>query len=413
MQPTEDVPHTATEGVLSALDAISAADPRIDAWAFLDGDRAQKEAEASDRSHRGKDLYGLVVAVKDVFDTADMVTSYGSSIFPDHRPVKDAAIVALLRESGAVILGKTRTTELAGSRPTTSLNPRNLEYSPGGSSSGSAAAVAAGMVPLALGTQTLGSVIRPASYCGVFGFKPSYGRLSRTGVLLLSETLDTVGVLAASMAEIERFHRCTVKTAPLRPDVVTPRLAYCEGPGWDNVNSDVKRAFSAYIDGLTEQGVSVSALRLPGEFEALLSAAQTIHDYEIRRNFTWEMAHLHAGLSPNFHATLERGGRIEVADYERALAVGDACRSLFADAMRGVDALITLSATDEAPLVAAGHTGSPAANSAWTFLRGPSVSLPALTGPRGMPVGIQVVGEQFSDERVLASARFLDHLHRL
>jgi len=411
VQAREHVVSAAMESVVEAFDAISVADPRIDAWEFLDKDRALKEAEAADRLHRGKSLYGLVVAVKDIFDTADMVTSYGSPIFSCHLPAKDAAIVAFLRENGAVILGKTRTTELATSRPTTSLNPRNLDYSPGGSSSGSAAAVAAGMVPLALGTQTLGSVIRPASFCGVFGFKPSYGRLSRTGVLLLSETLDTVGVLSNSLADIERFYRCAVEPASSRLDTFTPRLGFCHGPGWDNVNGNLKRVFSSYVDGLTAQGVSISEMCLPSEFEALLSTAQTIHDYEVRRNFTWELAQRYPSLSPNFQAILERGRRIGTADYERALAVGEQCRSLFAQAMRGFDALVTLSATDEAPLAAAGHTGSPAANTAWTFLRGPSVSLPVLMGPQGMPVGLQVVGEQFSDERVLASAHYLDRLH--
>jgi Asp-tRNA(Asn)/Glu-tRNA(Gln) amidotransferase A subunit family amidase len=400
-------PNAATKAVQHALEAIAAHNGPIDAWAFLDKERALAEAAAADQRLQHAPLYGVVIAAKDIFETHDMPTGYGSPIYRGHQPSRDAALVALLREQGAVVLGKTRMTEFASSFPTTTRNPRNIKHSPGGSSSGSAAAVASGMVDLALGSQTLGSIIRPASYCGVYGFKPSYGRISRTGVLCLSDTLDTVGVLGSSLGQLEKFHHAVTKHPAAADTLAGPRLGYCEGPNWSAASAPAKAAFATFVQTLRAKGVNVEKVELPALFEALPAAGLTIHDYEVYRNFAWERCHNSSGFSENFKVIIARGGRISDRSYQDALSVGEKCRDVFPELFRDHDALITLSATDEAP-EGLSATGSPAMNIAWTLLRGPCISLPRLSGSEGLPIGVQVVGAPFSDFRTLQCAAWID-----
>jgi Asp-tRNA(Asn)/Glu-tRNA(Gln) amidotransferase A subunit family amidase len=400
--------QAATVAVQRSLAAVAERNARIDAWAYLDPERAVAEAAVADRRYPDASLYGVVVAAKDIFDTHDMPTAYGSPLYKNHLPSRDAALITLLRDQGAVVLGKTRTTEFASSFAATTRNPRNTNHSPGGSSSGSAAAVASGMVDLALGSQTLGSIIRPASYCGVYGFKPSYGRISRTGVLCLSETLDTLGVLGSSLDHIEKFHRVVTSDSVRSQLAFTPRLGYCEGPNWDAASLHAKEAFAEFVQAVRERGISVEKVELPTLFEELPAAGITIHDYEVYRNFAWERCHKADGFSKNFRDIIARGARISNRGYEEALKVGEKSRGLLPGVFDDFDALITLSATGEAP-EGLSSTGSPALNIAWTLLRGPCVSLPKLSGPKGLPIGVQVIGAPFSDVGTLRCAEWIDN----
>lgn len=388
---------------------IKAREPEVRAWTHLDEVSILETAREIDRRAAGEELYGVIVAAKDIFETADMPTTYGSPIYKDYRPVRDAAVIAKLREKGALILGKTYSTEFAAAFPTPTRNPHNLDHTPGGSSSGSAAAVASGMVRVALGTQTLGSIIRPASYCGIVGFKPTYGRVSRSGVLNLSETLDTVGFLGATLEDVERvFYSLVDETASVGVlDERKPRFAFCKGPGWDEANADVQGCVGRYVDNLREEGASIENLDLRSTLSEVLHAAQTVHDAEVYRNFTWERTQHFDRLSAAFQKILSRGETVTQDAYQRALLIGELGRAHMQNVFENFDALMTLSATQEAPMGLA-STGSPSMNAAWTFLRGPCVSLPKLKSTNGLPVGIQLIGKPFDDSRLLRCARWLD-----
>jgi len=399
---------TAVERAMEALKVVERTDPLIKAWSFLDKDLVLKAAKKCDQIYRGGELYGTVIAVKDIYDTVDMPTIYGSPIYEGYRPARDANVVAQLRKTGAILLGKTTTTEFASSYPSPTRNPLALAHTPGGSSSGSAAAVASGMVPVALGSQTLGSIIRPASYCGVVGFKPSYGRLSRTGVLSLSETLDTLGFLGRSVSDVARVYRCLAGDRRIRDfDRAQPSIAFCKAPGWELTSDDARTAIADYVRRLKEKGFAIGEIELPAEFEQLPHAGITIHDFEVCRNFTWEKLCHYEKLSKNFKDILTRGEKVSVNEYEVAIEVGERCRAHFKRVMGSFDILITLSATTEAPKGLT-VTGSPAVNIAWTLLRGPCVSLPKLFGASQMPIGVQLIGVQFSDATVLGGAAWLE-----
>ncbi|GAA3840233.1 amidase [[Pseudomonas] carboxydohydrogena] len=397
------------EQTQAALRVIKAREPEVRAWIHLDEESALEAARAIDRRAAGGELYGVILAAKDIFETADMPTAFGSPIYKDYRPVKDAAVVAKLREKGALILGKTYSTEFAAAFPTPTRNPHNLDHTPGGSSSGSAAAVASGMVRVALGTQTLGSIIRPASYCGIVGFKPTYGRVSRSGVLNLSETLDTIGFLGATLDDVAQvFYSLVDETAPAGiPHERKPRFAFCKGPGWDDANADVQSRIGRYVDSLREEGACIETLDLRSTLSEVLRAVQSVHDAEAYRNFTWERTQHFDLLSAAFQKILSRGEAVTREAYERALIVGEVGRVHMQKVFENFDGLITLSATQEAPRGLA-STGSPSMNAAWTFLRGPCVSLPKLKSANGLSVGIQLIGKPFDDSHLLGCARWLD-----
>jgi Asp-tRNA(Asn)/Glu-tRNA(Gln) amidotransferase A subunit family amidase len=399
----------AQELVERAILAIEAQEPHLHAWSYFDADRARRRARDVDIGFSDGPLYGILVGIKDIFDTDDMVTSYGSEIHSAHRPARDAALVAQLRRSGAVIMGKTATTEFASPHPTRTRNPRNTRHSPGGSSSGSAAAVASGMVPLALGSQTLGSIVRPASYCGVYGFKPSHGRISRVGVLSLSDTLDTIGALGSSLPVLEKFYRHVTGDSSAAFDGRKPRVATCEAPGWEHTSKGARDAFDREVERLQQRGVNPRKIVLPQSFLRLPGAGQTIHDYELYANFASERLGHWDQLSDKFQAIMRRGKGVGIGQYEDALGLAGWCRDEFARLMTEFDVLATLSATDEAP-EGLESTGSPAVNIAWTLLRGPCVSLPKMLGPKGLPIGLQLCSPQFTDHSLLASANWLDRM---
>jgi Asp-tRNA(Asn)/Glu-tRNA(Gln) amidotransferase A subunit family amidase len=374
-----------------------------------DHDKVLAEADAADAVPHGQrgPLHGLPIGIKDIFDTKAYPTSYGSPIYRDHRPATDAAAVALLREAGAIIAGKTATTEFAAWPPAATHNPRNLEHTPGGSSSGSAAAVADRMVPVALGTQTLGSVLRPASYCGIVGFKPSYGRISRVGVKPLAEGMDTVGILARDVADAALVYSVLNATVPVAlDDNEAPRLAFSAGPRWGEASPAARQAMIDYVDALRARGVEVDDLILPPSFEQLADAARVIHDVECYRGLTSERLDHSELMSASFRNGLTRAREWSAALYEEKLALAATARNMLPDLVDGYDAIITLSAPDEAPH-GLESTGNAVFNSTWTLLYAACVSIPMLRGVNNLPIGVQVIAPYLSDAKALRAAEWL------
>ena len=377
-------------------------DAEIEAWAWLDPDQARAAAQAA--SPEGL-LTGIPVGIKDIFDTADMPTEYGSPIYAGHRPRMDAACVAALKNADAIVMGKTATTEFAATYPTKTKNPHDLTRTPGGSSSGSAAAVAAGMVSAALGTQTAGSIIRPASFCGVVGYKPTYNLVNRAGLKPFSDYTDTIGVLACDVGLAGRV----VAAMTDRPELVgalkpqTVRLALCRPPEWDRAEASSRDALTQAGEILRAAGAVVVETKLPDECANAWSFGQRILRYEARHAFAPEMRFAADLISPILRRIIEAGFEVDASAYEDAKAQAVRARisidPLFAD----VDAILTLSAPGEAP-VGLESTGSPVFNHIWTLLYLPCVNLPGLTGPAGMPVGVQLVGRRGADAELLAIA---------
>jgi Asp-tRNA(Asn)/Glu-tRNA(Gln) amidotransferase A subunit family amidase len=399
---------TALEAVEDCLAQIEERDGALRAWAAVDPEFARRQARALDAGAVRGMLHGVPLGVKDIFDTADLTTEYGSPIYQGHRPAADAACVAAARAAGAVILGKTVTTEFATMVPARTVHPRDPRRTPGGSSSGSAAAVAAHMVPLAYGTQTVGSIIRPAAYCGVVGYKPSYGILSRSGMKMGAESLDTAGVIARSVEDAVLL----AAASAMRPELAyigtieKPRLAVCCSPNWRHMSREGAQAFEGAVRRLEEQGARMFDLELAGVFDGLDAAAADILNYEMARGLAHEAAHHGGRISEPLRRRVEIGKALPVSRYEKALSCATECRRLLAEEMRNMDALLTPSATGEAP-PGLESTGDPAMNRLWTLLHGPCVTVPTGDGPSGMPLGIQLVGLPRADAHVLAVARWV------
>ncbi|MEM6988567.1 MAG: amidase family protein, partial [Pseudomonadota bacterium] len=388
--------------VQACLDQIG--DDPINAWAYLDADLAMAQASEMDRIRKsGKAtgaLHGVPVALKDIVDTRVMPTERGSAAYVGRKPDTDAEIVNRLREAGAVILGKTKTTELAFVHPTDTLNPHDTARSPGGSSSGSAAAVAACQVPLAVGSQTGGSVIRPASYCGIFGFKPTRGMLSRTGVLQTSVTLDHLGTFARSLDDlalltqaIASFDPADVSSLPKpRPDLlagaraevpVEPDIAFFEFPFHDQLAPDAREGLEAVIDAL---GPRVTRLPVAASLSGLIDVHLTIHEYEFCQHLRELIDTQWDRLSDSLKPVIERGRAISQAQYEDAQAVRESAEAFCAKHFNDFDAILAPSATGEAPLLSSGGTGDPVFCRIWSLTGLPALTLPLLVGENGLPV---------------------------
>ena len=396
---------TATATVEACLAAIEVRDGELHAWQAVDREFALRQARALDAGPARGPLHGMPVGVKDIFDTADLPTEYGSPIYRGHRPAADAACVAAARAAGAVILGKTVTTEFATMVPAATVHPKNPKHTPGGSSSGSAAAVAAGMVPFAYGTQTVGSIIRPAAYCGVVGYKPSYGMLSRSGMKMGAETLDTAGVIARSV-ELAALLAGASAMRPIRIDSLeNPKVAVCRSPNWHHMSREGANAFETAVKQLAARGARVSEMEIP--FDKLDEAASTILVYEMARGLAYEIANHRARVAPMLLERVEAGAAMPYEKYAKALAYAADCRRQLRDQAGDVDAILTPSATGEAPL-GLGSTGNTAMNRLWTLLHGPCVTVPAGDGPGGLPLGVQLIGIPGSDARTLAAAKWVE-----
>jgi amidase len=400
--------------VRAALDRIAAQDAGILAWQHVGGDAAVAQARRLDDGGESGALLGVPLGVKDLMDTADMPTTYGSPIYAGHRPGVDAAAVALARSAGAVVVGKTVTTEFATFDPGPTRNPRapaDMPRTPGGSSSGSAAAVAAGMVPLAFGTQTAGSIVRPAAYCGVVGYKPTHATLPLAGIKSLAPSLDTVGVLARSVDDAAFFVGALARDAAVADASTarhTPlRIGICRTPHWERAGADTRAALDTAIRALERIGGTVRDFDLPQACHGLTEAQQDIMAFEALAAFAPEARERAEGFSAAFARQLEAGRAVTAQRFHLALARAEAARTAFGTAMAEFDVVLAPSAEGEAP-AGLSATGDPIFCRMWTLLGTPCVHVPTGTGATGMPVGVTVTGPRHADAHVLGIAHRLE-----
>jgi Asp-tRNA(Asn)/Glu-tRNA(Gln) amidotransferase A subunit family amidase len=389
-------------------EAVAAQEADIGAFAELDIARARQQAQSSADRLRASALRGLPVGVKDIFDTADLPTEYGSPIYAGHRPVADAAVVSLLRRAGGLVLGKTVTTEFTYMHPAKTRNPHNREHTPGGSSSGSAAAVAAGMVPIATGTQTGGSVIRPAAYCGIAGFKPSYRLLPLVGVKCFSWSLDTVGLFGAGVADVA-FAAAAISGRDLRVDrapPATPRVLVVRTRGWNDASADMQQAVERAAHAAEAAGAAVADAELPDAVQEAFAAHPTIMNFEGSRALAYEYDHHGDQLSPMLKKLLDDSARISAEDYDAARRTTKRARHALNEFLGEANVILTPSAPGAAERGLA-STGSPAFNRIWTLMGTPCVNVPGLADDAGMPLGVQVVGRFGRDRATLEAALFL------
>ncbi len=401
---------TAEALVTACLDHISAHETVVGAWHHLDPEAALAAARQRDTEAPNGPLHGIPIAVKDLIDTVDMPTGYGSAIYQGHRPAADAACVALARAAGAIVLGKTVTTEFACFTAGKTANPRNPAHTPGGSSSGSAAAVADGMVPLAFGTQTAGSVIRPASFCGCVGYKPSFGVIPRAGVKPLADSLDTIGVMARSVDDAAFFAGILAGRPALR-DIATPsaapRFGLYRTPMWGEAEASTIAALDRARAALERAGAWVGDIIVPPEHQGLTEAQAAVMGFELVRALTHERLTHSAELSPRLAQLLDQGMAVGPDDYDAAVAKTAAARARL-DAFFGpCDAMLVPAAPGEAP-PGLGYTGDPVFNRMWTLLGVPCLTIPAVWGDSGLPTGVQLVGRVGDDPRLMTAGLFVE-----
>jgi len=400
--------------IRSCLSRIEEREPNVGAWEYLDPGLAISQARARDslsaRSGVENLLHGIPVGIKDIFDTADMPTCYGSRARLRHQPAVDAACVAQTRAAGGVILGKTVTTEFAGRYAGKTSNPHDVRRTPGGSSSGSAAAVADCMIPLAIGTQTGGSVIRPAAYCGVFGYKPTFGHLSFEGIHHGAETFDTVGCMARSIDDIKLYRsalmgfvKAEAQPQPLNRPL---RIGYCRTPKWTEADAAVRSLIDDAAKRLSSAGAIVTELVLPDEFESLYDLTAKLFAVEYCRSITPERLQAPENLSSAIMAMVEMAEAISPETYVEGLERLDALRFAINAVLAPYDAILTPSTGSEAPM---GHesTGPVTFTIIWQALSLPSLTMPALEGPASMPVGVQIVGKRHKDPELLGHAEWI------
>jgi Asp-tRNA(Asn)/Glu-tRNA(Gln) amidotransferase A subunit family amidase len=354
-------------------------------------------------------LRGIAVGIKDIIDTSDLPTEMGSSIYKGWQPRADAPVVAMLKQAGASIVGKTTTTAFASRDPTATLNPRNSGHTPGGSSSGSAAAVAAGMIPLALGTQTGGSVIRPASFCGVAAIKPSFRLLPTVGVKCYSWTLDTVGLFAAGVEDLARGLSAMTNRPELLPGtaIKTPRFGVVTQDFADAPDKASVEALRIAADAAERAGASVRTLALPEILAAAWRAHETVQEFEAHQALAWEYRTHYDAMAPLLRAKLDETRGILPADYDKARGIANRARKALAKVFDDVDVLLTFSAPGAAPK-GLDWTGDPRFNRLWTLMGVPCVNVPAYVAEGGLPVGVQVTARFGDDAGALAAARFVE-----
>ena len=395
--------------VRDCLEEIEARDAPIQAWQYLDPEQVIAQARALDRTSRRGALTGVPFAIKDIIDTCDMPTEYGSPIYAGHRPCADAACVALSRRAGGILMGKTVTTEFANVYPGKTRNPFDPQRTPGGSSSGSAAAVAACMVPLAIGTQTTGSTIRPASFCGVFGYRPTHGDLRCVGVKEAAGSLDTLGLIARSVEDVALYRDVLlgIEPAPLPPEDWVPRIGFCRTHLWSILEPYTQDLLEQAVVRLERAGARVVEVELPAAFERIQSIHRSISSFEFARNFTWEIDNHWEKLSERLRdGRLKHGLACTFEEYVEARSAAERLRTLLAEAFGACDVLLTAAATGEAP-IGLDSTGNAAPCAIWTTTHVPQITLPVFQGPNGLPVGAQLVARRNDDRRLLCAARWV------
>jgi Asp-tRNA(Asn)/Glu-tRNA(Gln) amidotransferase A subunit family amidase len=394
--------------VRACLDRVHAREHEVHAWAHIDPETALDAARAFDENGKRGPLAGVPFGVKDIVDTFDMPTEWGTPIYKGRQPERDAACVALSRKAGGVLLGKTVTTEFANLHPGPTRNPHDLTRTPAGSSSGSAAAVADFMVPIAIGTQTTGSTIRPASFCGVFGYRPTWGEHRMHGVMEASGSLDTLGILARSVADIA-LYRDVLLGIPPQPMLTLPRpphIALCKSHIWDQFEPTTRTLIEDAAARLGRAGAKISEFAMPGDFARLNDAHRSISSFEFARTFTFEIENHWDEISDTL-----RGGRLHdgingsFERYVEAKRIAEECRARL-DAMWGdIDVLLTPAAFGEAPVGLPAFAGVPLFQ-IWTTLHVPVLSIPVFKGPAGLPIGAQFIARRHDDRRLFACAQW-------
>jgi Asp-tRNA(Asn)/Glu-tRNA(Gln) amidotransferase A subunit family amidase len=397
----------ATDVVHACLERIAARDEALHAWVTVDAAGARASARRIDAGEVRGTLAGVPIAVKDIMDTAGLTTEYGSAIYRGHTPKADASCVALARAAGAIVIGKTVTTEFANLTPGPTVNPHNAAHTPGGSSSGSAAAVADGHVPLAFGTQTAGSVIRPASFCGVAAFKPSFNRHAVAGVKPVAQSLDTIGWFAKDIEDLALMRAGLLGEGFSGLREARPRVGLCRTYEWPQATPDTVEAVENAAATLTAAGAPMREAVLPQVFASLARDQTTIMFYEAHRALAWERTTRSGDLSPALAARLAEGGATSIDDYEAAQARAAAARLALDEVFADFDVLLAPSAPGEAPRSLA-STGDPMFNRIWTLLGVPCVNLPWFTGRQGLPVGVQLIGPLGADRGFLAHAKWAE-----
>ena len=398
---------TAEALAAACLERIAERDDAVRAWAFLHAKQALAQARELDRMPRRSRLHGVPFGIKDIIDTEDLPTEYNSPIYRGHRPRADASCVALLRRAGCLVLGKTVTTEFANNHPSPTRNPHDPAHTPGGSSSGSAAAVADRMVPLALGTQTGGSVIRPAAYCGAFALKPSFGSINRQGTKFVAESLDTIGIF--SRAPDDLALALEVLSGRSAPDFASftgkPRIGLCRTPHWQDADAATQANLEHAAKRLAKAGATVTDFELPPGSDHLFDRHAIIMGFESVRALAWEYMNFPEQISTSLKPRLDEGWQVTRADYDAVRETARQCRRALADRMHAVDFLLTPSAPSEAPR-SHESTGDPVFNRAWTLFGVPCVTVPHGKGAHGLPLGIQLVGPFDGDTALLGWAHW-------
>jgi len=388
-------------------EAIATREKEVAAFTTLDLAGARRAADDVRLSSLA--LRGLPVGFKDIFDTADLPTQYGSPVYANHRPAADATAVVMTRQAGAIVLGKTVTTQFASLVPSATRNPRNLAHTPGGSSAGSAAAVAAGMVPIAFGTQTAGSVIRPAAFCGVAAFKPSYRLIPMVGVKDVAWHLDTAGLFGASVADVA-FVAAAVLQRELRVDgaaPAAPRIAVTRTHLWPKASPAMQQAVESTARIAAAAGAKIADLELPAIVEDAYEAQFAIQDYENIRALAFEYERHRDRIDPLLRTQLDRAAAISADEYDAARRLASRARQLLAAAMADYDVILTPSAPGAAPHGFA-TTGDPMFNRLWTLMGAPCVNVAGLNDAAGLPLGIQIVGRFGRDHAALEAALFVE-----
>ncbi len=401
---------TATAVAESCLARIAAREPEVGAWEFLDRDLVLRQARALDAAATRGPLQGVPVGIKDIIDTADMPTAYGSPIHAGHRPHMDAVCVALTRRAGGLIMGKTVTTEFANRHPGRTCHPRDPQRTPGGSSSGSGAAVGDHMVPLALGSQTTASTIRPAAFNGCVGYRPTWGDLRMAGVMEAAGSVDTLGIIARSVEDVALYRDVLTGS---RPDPVAAvdggalRVGFCRSPFWDHADATTQAHVESCARYLASAGARVTAVELPGDFAHIESVHRRISSFEFVRNRAWEIDHHWDKISDTLkNGRLQHGMKCTFADYQDARSEAERLRLMLDDLFRDFDILLTPSAAGEAP-VGLNETGTAIFCAIWTTCHVPSLTLPLFEGEHGLPIGVQCVARRNADRALFAAGQWV------
>ena len=393
----------------ACLDRIAARETDVHAWSHCDPDQAIAAARELDRKGASGPLAGVPFGVKDIIDSADMPTEWGTPIHRGRQPERDASCIALSRKAGGLLLGKTVTTEFANLHPGPTRNPHDLTRTPGGSSSGSAAAVADFMVPIAIGTQTTGSTIRPASFCGVIGYRPTYGDMRLHGVMEASASVDTLGILARTVEDVALYRDVLLGVPPVA--VATParppRIGFCRTHGWDALEPSTRNSLEEAAQTLARAGAEVRDVEMPPEFARLNEAHRWITSFEFARTFAWEIEHHWDEISETLRkGRIADGLSCSLETYLGMKALADRCRAAADSVFGDCDVLLTAAAFGEAPIGWNAFVGV-SVFQMWTVLHMPSITLPVFKGPNGMAVGAQLVARRQDDRGLFAASRWV------